>query len=67
VKVLVVGRIMLDIDKAGDGGRGLGVLNAGFANNIWEMGERGVDGVEYSSGLLNIEGGAGVWRSRLSY
>jgi hypothetical protein len=43
------------------------VLNAGFANNMWEMGERGVDGVENSSGLLNIEGGAGVWRSRLSY
>jgi hypothetical protein len=43
------------------------VLNTGLANNMWEMGERGVDGVENSSGLLNIEGGAGVWRSRLPY
>ena len=58
---------MLDIDKAGDDGCGLGVLNAGFANELCGMGERGVDGVENSSGLLKIEGGAGVWRPRLRY
>jgi hypothetical protein len=43
------------------------VVNAGLANKLWEMGERGVDGVENSSGLLKIEGGAGVWRLGLRY
>jgi hypothetical protein len=43
------------------------VLNAGFANELCGMGERGVDGVENSSGLLKIEGGAGVRRPRLRY
>lgn len=42
-------------------------MNARFANERLGMGDRGVDGVENSAGLLNIEGGAGVWRSRLPF
>jgi hypothetical protein len=30
VKVLVIGRIMLDIDRAGDEGCGFGVMDLGF-------------------------------------
>jgi hypothetical protein len=67
VKVLVVGRIMLDIDKVGDNGCRFGLMDAGLAIKRGVVCGRGVDGVENRSGLLNIEGGARVWRSRLLY
>jgi hypothetical protein len=67
VKVLVVGRMILDIDKAGDRGCRLGVKAAGLPIETSFICERGVDGAVNSAELLRIEGGSGILGLGLLY